>query len=137
MRGDIEDGNLWTFPRVIEPHVNLKGSMSGRSETEVQLGGVALLRTFKGFQTLRILSQTAKAEIFESDNAPIGDACKRHGVVPHVEVVLQPLLVGHKTGNTRRIILISWQTENLETFAGHLRYGFWAFAVPTANSVNS
>ena len=33
---------------------------------------------------------------------------------------MQPLLVGHEAGNTRRIILIRWQTENLETLAGHL-----------------
>ena len=94
--------------------------MSGRSETEVQLGTIALLNTLESGQTLGGLRKTAKAKVFKTNDALVGDTCQIHRVVPHIKIVLQPLLVGHEAGNTRRIILIRWQTENLESFAGHL-----------------
>ena len=73
-------------------------------QPEVQQRAVALLRALEGGQSLGSLCEAAEAEVFEADDAAIGDAGQVHAVVPYVEVVLHPLIaVGaarHDTGQT-------------------------------------
>ena len=106
--------------RSVEHHTNLEGTVSAWSEVEVERSAVTFLRTLEGIHTLRRLVQSAETEIFEADDTTVGDARKVHTVVPHIEVVLHPLVAGHIGGDASRIILIWRQTENLETLRGDL-----------------
>ena len=120
---DINHSYFFTLPRIIQEHMNLKGTLTTSCQVDIQLDTVTLLNTFEGLHALGILSQTAKAKVLEADDAAILNAGKIHGVVPYVVVVLHPVIAVrtiHKAGITSTIEIIWWQTENLETFTGHL-----------------
>ena len=120
---NVDNGNLLPLPRIIEKNVNPESTLSARSQVQFQHGIVALLDATESLDTLRVLSQSAKAEIFETNHAAILDASKIHRVVPHVMVVLHVLIsVGavHEAGNAGRIIGVRGQAEDLEALAGNL-----------------
>ena len=116
---DVERGNLMTLPGVVQHYVNLKGTVSARRQVQVQHRAVAGLRTLESLHTLCVLSQTTETKVLKTYDTAIGDAGQIHRVVPHVEVVLHPFVAvrttRHEAGNTGRIVLVGWETENLET----------------------
>ncbi len=74
----VEHGNLLASPRIVQTDMNLASAMLAGGQAEIQLGTVALLNAGEGLQPLRVLCQTAEAEVFEADDAAISDAGEVH-----------------------------------------------------------
>ena len=120
---DNNHSHLFTLPRIIQEHMNLKGALATGCQVDIQLDIITLLYTFKGLYALGVLSQATKAKVLETDDAAILNAGQVHGVVPDVVVVLHPVVAVrtiHKAGITSTVVIIWLQTENLEALAGHL-----------------
>ena len=100
--------------------MNLECSLTTRNEVDVQLSAITLLSASKSLDTLSVFIHTTKTEVFETNDALVGDTCKIHAVVPYIIVVLHPLVTSHEASNTCRIIVVWWQTEDLETFTCYL-----------------
>ena len=115
--------NLFSLHGIVEHHVNFEGTLAAVGQVQVEMGIVALLHTLEGLAALRVLSQTAEAEVLEADDAAVLNAGEVHRVVPHVVVVLH-ILVGIGTrpiaGETGAIVVVGRQTIDLEALAGHL-----------------
>ena len=115
--------DLLTLPGIIEHDADVERMLAGNGQVEVQRSAVALLDALEGFQSLRVLGQSAEAEVLEADDAAVGDTGQIHRVVPDVVVVLHPLVaVGatcHEAGVTCRVVLIRRKTEDLEPFRGY------------------
>ena len=103
--------------------MNLKCTLAAGGQVQVKAGIVAFLCSLKGFYAFRVLCQAAKAEVLEAYDTSILNTGEVHRVVPHVVVVLHPV-VGTRAideaGISSAIILIGGQAEYLEAFAGHL-----------------
>ena len=122
---NVDDGNLLAVPcavgiRAIEHHMHLEGLFDSRFEVQHEAGIVASLGALESKYALSILGQTTEAEVLEADDALVGDAGKVHAVVPDVEVILHPVLVGEVASDAGRIILIRIETENLEALGSDL-----------------
>ena len=99
--------------------MNLEGSVSTRSQIQVQYGSIAFLGALEGLDSLGILYQSAKAEVLKAYDACVGDTCQVHRVIPYVVVILHPVVAvsaaSHKTCDTCRIVGVWGQTINLES----------------------
>ena len=120
----VDDGNLLTVMdgvgvRTVEHHMNAEGTFATRGEPEVEHSAVTFLCATESLHALGVLSHSAKTEIFEADDAAVGDTCEIHVVVPVVPSVLHPVVARQIAGNTGRIVLVGIETENLEAFTGH------------------
>ena len=120
-----DGGYLLTVPCVVgvgavEHDVDGEGAVSARREQQVELGAVAGRRSLEGFHALGVLVESAEAEVLEADDALVGDAGEIHVVVPHVVVVLQPVVARHVAGNAGGVVAVGGQAEDLEALAGDL-----------------
>ena len=92
-------------------------------QVHIDIGVVTLLGSLESFHTFCILAQTTETKVLETDNATIGDTSQVHRVVPNIMVVLHPLIAIratiHETSDTSRIVIIRWQTKDVEAFTRH------------------
>ena len=107
----------------VQHHTNGEGTVPAWSEAQIELCAIAFACGGKSLHTLAVLLQSAKAEILESHHTTVGDASQIHAVVPHIVVVLHPVVASHVTGNSSRVIGIGGKTEYLESLAGNLGTG--------------
>ena len=122
---NLQGGNLLAIPNGIcigpvQHHTNGEGTVSAWSEAQIELCAIAFACGGKSLHALAILLQSAKAEILKSHHTSVSDASQIHAVVPHIVIVLHPVVSGHIAGQTGRIVGIRGKTVNLESFAGDL-----------------
>ena len=82
----------------VQHHTNGEGTVSAWSEAQIELCAIAFACGGKSLHALAVLLQSAKAEILESHHTTVGDASQIHAVVPHIVVVLHPVVTSHVTG---------------------------------------
>ena len=73
-----DGGYLLSLPRVVQQHVNLESTVLAVSEVYEELRVVTLLRSFERLHALCACIETAKAEIFETDDAAVQNAGEVH-----------------------------------------------------------
>ena len=126
--GNLDHRNLAPLPgrigiRAIQHHMDLEGAVTAGRQVQVQLRAVAFLGTDEGIHTLVPLLQAAETEVFEADDATVGNTGHIHVIAPDVVVVLHPVLVGQVAGIAGGIVGVRRQAENLETLARDLGAG--------------
>ena len=100
---NLQGGNLLAVPNGIgigpvQHHTNGEGTVSARSEAQIELCAIAFACGGESLHALAVLLQSSKAEILESHHTTVGDASQIHAVVPHIVVILHPVVTCHVTG---------------------------------------
>ena len=100
-----------------------ESTVSAVCQVDIDIGVVTLLGTFESFHALCIFVQTTETKVLETNNTTVGDASQVHRVVPNIMVILHPFVAVsaaiHETSDTSRIVIIRWQTEDVEAFTRH------------------
>ena len=101
----------------------LESTVSAVCQVHIDIGVVTLLGTLESFHAFCVFAQTTETKVLETDNATVGDASQVHRVVPNIMVILHPLVAIratiHETSDTSRIVIIRWQTKDVEALTRH------------------